>query len=292
MSGRRSALRGLARWIDALPRGVVFAMGLVAVVVVGIGDELTGAEVHFTLLYLLAVAFGSWFVGLVGGLGLALASAVAWWAADVATRAYSPSAGVQAANFAMELAVFAGAAVLLASLRARIGREAALARTDVLTGLLNRRGFLEVARREIARAARTGRPLTVALVDVDGFKEVNDTHGHEAGDHLLRGLGAALRSAMRAVDACARLGGDEFVVVLPDTEAASVGTVLDRLRLVLVQAAAEKETPVTVSLGAVTFERAPLSVDEMLRAADRLLYDVKANGRDGVRHDRIRSPSS
>lgn len=265
----------------------MFALGLVAVAAIGVADEVTGAEIHLTLLYILAVAFGSWFLGAAGGLGLALASAVAWWAADVATRAYDPPMRVQAFNFAMELAVFAAAAVLLASLRARIGRERALARTDALTGLLNRRGFLEIARREIARSERTSSPLTVALVDVDGFKEVNDTRGHEAGDHLLGGLASALQSAMRTVDACARLGGDEFAVVLPDTDPASVEAVLDRLRLVLVQAATEKGTPVTVSLGAATFERPPLSVDEMLRAADRMLYDVKQNGRNGVRHDRV-----
>jgi GGDEF domain-containing protein len=205
----------------------VFALGLVGVAAIGVADEVTGAEIHLTLLYILAVAFGSWFLGAGGGLGLALASAVAWWAADVATRAYDPPMRVQMFNFAMELAVFAGSAVLLASLRARIGREHALARTDALTGLLNRRGFLEIARREIARSERTSSPLTVALVDVDGFKEVNDTRGHEAGDHLLGGLATALQSAMRTVDACARLGGDEFAVVLPDTDPASVEVVLD-----------------------------------------------------------------
>ena len=278
--------RGFARWIDALPAGVVFALALGTVAVAGIADEITGADVNVTVLYLLPIWFAAWFLGAAGGLGIALASVIAGWAADVATRSYYvPRLPIQLLNLAAQLALFTVVAVAVASLRKGGNREAALARTDSLTGLLNRRGFLEVARREIARSARSGRPLTVVLVDVDRFKEVNDVRGQDAGDHLLGGMGTALRSAMRAVDASARLSGDEFAVLLPDADLASIASVLDRLRLVLMQAAAEKAAPVTVSLGAATFSRPPASLDEMLRAAGRMLQDAKTNGGTGVRHD-------
>src|SRR5262249_36975197 len=151
---------------------------------------------HFTAFYFLPIWFASWFLGAGAGLALALASAIAWWAADIATRAYAPPRGIEPLNFAMQLTVFATVALLVAAVRLRLRRESALARTDALTGLLNRRGFLEVARREIARAARTERALTVCMIDVDFFKEVNDSFGHEAGDRLLAGLGAALRTSM------------------------------------------------------------------------------------------------
>ena len=278
--------RGFARWIDALPAGVVFALALGTVAVAGIADEVTGADVNVTVLYLLPIWFAAWFLGAAGGLGIALASVIAGWAADVATRSYyAPRLPIQVLNLAAQLALFTVVAVAVASLRKGGNREAALARTDSLTGLLNRRGFLEVARREIARSARSGRPLTVVLVDVDRFKEVNDVRGQDAGDHLLGGMGTALRSAMRAVDASARLGGDEFAVLLPDADLASITSVLGRLRLVLMQAAAENGAPVTVSLGAATFSRPPASLDEMLRAAGRMLQDAKTNGGTGVRHD-------
>jgi diguanylate cyclase (GGDEF)-like protein len=283
----RGFFAGFARWIDALPGGLVFALGLGTVAVVGIVDELTGAEVGLTFFYLLPIWFASWFLGAGAGLALALASVIAWWAADIATRLYSPRPSVQAANFAMQLALFAAAALVSAAMRRRGDRESALARTDGLTGLLNRRGFLEVARREIARSARMGRPLTVALLDVDRFKEVNDVRGQEAGDHLLGGMGSALRSATRAADGSARLDGDEFAVLLPDADPLSIEAVLDRLRLVLVQAAAEKGATVTVSLGAATFDRPPSSLDEMLRAAARMLDEAKTSGRGGLRHDRV-----
>ena len=288
-AGRRrpGLLQGLFRRIAGLPGGVQFALALVTVTIVGIADELSGTDVAFTLLYLLPVSFAAWFLGPLGGFAIAVASAVAWWAAGVATRLYAPPVSVQVLNFGLQLAVFTWMAALLAVLRERVTREAALARTDALTGLFNRRGFLEGGAREIARSARTGRGLTVALIDVDGFKEVNDLRGHEAGDDLLVQLGSALRGATRAVDVCARLGGDEFAVLLPETEAASVDAVLGRVRLVLAEAAVETESPVTVSMGAATFSRPPASVDEMLRVADRMLYEVKAAGRNDVRHERV-----
>jgi diguanylate cyclase (GGDEF)-like protein len=280
--------RGFARWIDALPAGVVFALALGTTAVVGMTDELTGPDVNLTLAYLLPIWFAAWFLGAAGGLAIATAGTIAWWAADVATRSYgAPRPAVQVMNIVAQLVLFAAAAVVLAALRKGGARASALARTDSLTGLLNRRGFLEVARREMARSVRSGRPLTVALADVDGFDEVNRFRGHDAGDHLLGGMGSALRSALRAVDASARLGGDEFAMLLPDADVESIESVLDRLRLVLMQAAAEKGAPVTVSLGAATFQRPPSSLDEMLRAAGRMLHAAKASGRSAVRHDRI-----
>ena len=287
MSPGRGFFAGFGRFIDELPGGLVFALALGTVAVIGIADELTGGEVALTVLYLLPVWFASWFLGARPGLVVALAAVIAWWAADVATRLYTPRPSVVAANAALQLALFAAAAGLSAHVRRRGDRESKLVRTDVLTGLLNRRGFLEVARREIARSGRTGHPLTVALLDVDGFREINDARGQEAGDLLLGGMGAALRSALRAVDASARLAGDEFAVLLPDSDPFAIESVLDRLRLVLVQAAAEKGAAVTVSLGAASFQRPPSSLDEMLRAAGRMLGEVKANGRDGVRHERL-----
>jgi len=284
---------GFARWIDALPAGVVFALALGTTALIGIADELTGPDLDLTVAYLLPIWFAAWFLGAAGGLAIATAGAISAGAAALATRAYAvPHPAVQVLNGASRLVLFAAVAVLLAAVRTGGRRASALARTDALTGLLNRRGFLEAARREIARSARSGRPLTVALVDVDRFDEVNDLRGQDAGDHLLGGMGTALRSALRAVDASARLGGDEFAILLPDADIASVEAVLDRLRLVLMQAAAENGAPVTVSLGAATFQRPPSSLDEMLRAAGRMLHDAKASGRSAVRHDRVGPPET
>ncbi|HUG52935.1 MAG TPA: GGDEF domain-containing protein [Vicinamibacteria bacterium] len=287
MSGRPGPRAALARWIDRLPGGVVFAMALAATAAIGAADESNGSELHLAPLYVGPVAFAAWFLGRAGGLAIALAAAVAWWASETATRPYAPPAGTQLLDVVLELGLLAIVADVVASGRGRAAQAALLGRIDPLTLLANRQGFLEAAQREVARAARTARPLTMVLLDVDRFRQVNDLGGQEEGDALLRRLSTSLRSALRGVDLCARTGGDELAVLLPDPDPTAVEAVLERLRSVLVQASAEAEAPVTVSMGAVTFERPAHTVDEMLRAVRRCLDDVKARGGDGLRHDRV-----
>jgi diguanylate cyclase (GGDEF)-like protein len=280
-----TVLARLEKGIDGLPRGVVFALALAGSTLVG-AVQGAGRGLELTFLYLLAVAFAAWFLGRAGGLAVAVASAVSWLAADRLAGADRP-VGPRAVSVALQLAAFGTAALVVAALRARRHRESGLARTDGLTGLLNRRGFLESARREVARSARTSRPLTIARLDVDGFRAVNDGHGHEAGDRMLAGVAAGLRAGIRVVDACARIGGDEFAVLLTETEAFSADALLDRLRSVAAQSASEAGAPVTLTVGAVTFERPPANLDEMLQAADRLLREAKLAGGNVVRHQRV-----
>lgn len=155
-----------------------------------------------------------------------------------------------------------------------------LATTDGLTGLPNRRMLWEAFERELARAKRYGVPLSVVMVEVDHFKQYNDTHGHLRGDDLLRRIGGLLTKEHRAqTDVVARYGGDEFVVLLPQTEKATAGAVADRIR----RAVGDEGRPrVTVSLGVATYPEDGQTIEELLRVADRLMYDVKAAGGDAV----------
>src|SRR4051812_10535321 len=115
-------------------------------------------------------------------------------------------------------------------------RELALmSRTDHLTGMLNRRGFHERAEGELARAARVGGPVGLVLIDLDGFKRVNDAHGHAAGDELLCWVAEAMQAVLRPSDAAGRLGGDEFVLLLPGVGAGDARAVAERLRVALAE---------------------------------------------------------
>ena len=154
--------------------------------------------------------------------------------------------------------------LLLGSLSENLRRQAG---TDYLTGLLNRSGFLAAATRERALADRTGNPLTLAVLDLDGFKQINDREGHAAGDRLLASLGLDWRARVRPGDTVARLGGDEFVLLLPATTAARAQAVLGRLH--------HEEDPVGWSIG-VSEWLAGESLDAALARADRYLYDVKS----------------
>lgn len=152
-----------------------------------------------------------------------------------------------------------------------------LARTDALTGCLNRRGLHEIAARELVRIRRTGCPMSVALLDLDHFKRFNDTHGHSAGDDLLRDAAAAWEQALREVDVLARWGGEEFVVLLPDTTPDAAALILERLRT---------RTPhgQTCSVGVASIERAAKGDDlaDAIRRADSAMYEAKGAGRDRV----------
>jgi two-component system, cell cycle response regulator len=160
-----------------------------------------------------------------------------------------------------------------------------LATIDGLTGLTNRRAFVEALDIEVARAARYGHQLSVILLDVDHFKQVNDTHGHASGDAVLAAVGAVLPKHVRKGDIVARWGGEEFVVALHSTDLAGAGTVAERMRQALEKLALSSPThkpiPVTASFGAVSL-RPGETVDALVDRADRNMYRAKSAGRNRV----------
>jgi diguanylate cyclase (GGDEF)-like protein/PAS domain S-box-containing protein len=155
-----------------------------------------------------------------------------------------------------------------------IDRLQDIALTDELTGLPNRRGWQEDLDREMARARRTKARLCVAMVDIDGFKPFNDTHGHQAGDDLLRETAGAWTDVLRATDLLARYGGDEFLLLLPDCPVDEAMIVLNRLR-------GATPADLTCSVG-VTSSQGDEEPQGVLARADRALYDAKRQGRNGV----------
>jgi diguanylate cyclase (GGDEF)-like protein len=165
------------------------------------------------------------------------------------------------------------------------GLVKAQAVTDELTGLANRRRFMEVVRLELKRAERFQSPLGLVLVDLDDFKLVNDRHGHQTGDEVLLALGDVFRAGLRDVDLAARLGGEEFAVLLPETDDSGAEGVAERLRAAL--AGVELEAPngerfsVTASFGVAVYPQSQ-SIDELLTSADAALYRGKAEGKNRV----------
>src|SRR5205085_680354 len=135
---------------------------------------------------------------------------------------------------------------------------------------------------ERSRTVRYGRPLTLTYLDLDAFKQVNDTLGHAVGDELLKTVANTLRSSVRASDIVARVGGDEFALLLPESGVGTAEVVLRKLQSRLLHAMQEKQWPVTFSMGAITFLQIPHSCDDMLHSADQLMYEVKSHGKNGV----------
>ena len=154
--------------------------------------------------------------------------------------------------------------------------------TDHLTGLANRRRFERQLEREVSRTQRYGRPFCLLLLDIDNFKQVNDTHGHEAGDEVIRRLALTLQAGTRGIDLAARVGGEEFAVILPETDFEGGLDVADRLRV----AVREMDVPlvgrVTASFGVAEFPVCSATGRELVSVADAALYQAKRGGRDRV----------
>ena len=174
------------------------------------------------------------------------------------------------------------AAPVLANLR-NLALAELRAATDALTGLPNRRAIDDHLKRLLAQAGRSITPMSAILLDLDHFKEINDTYGHERGDEVLAALGALLRTELRGSDFAGRNGGEEFIVMLPDTDRAGSMRVAEHLRKAMHSLSLPGVTrEVTASFGVATFPEDALDGETLLRLADRALYAAKQNGRDRV----------
>ena len=276
-----SALGRLGR----LPRPLVLLLGLLLIAVIAWIDAVTGPKLVFNVFYLLPVMLVAWVT----------ASTAYGLAAVLVTFLIGPleayiegfqvfSLPVAVWNASMRTAVFCIVLLLLAEVRRLIARLQEQSSTDELTGLANRRAFVIIAEREIERSRRYGHELSLAYLDVDDFKAVNDRDGHLAGDRVLVALASLARATARSVDSVARLGGDEFVILMPETDAEAALPLAERLCLACAQAASSGAAGVTCSIGLVTFAHPPCDVEQVLTNADRLMYEAKAAGGNGVRH--------
>jgi diguanylate cyclase (GGDEF)-like protein len=171
-------------------------------------------------------------------------------------------------------------------LKYALEREKQLSRTDALTGVNNRRNLFEMTEHELEVTTRYNHPLAVAMIDIDHFKQVNDTYGHLAGDHILERVAHVALAELRAADIIGRYGGEEFIIVMPVTNSQQAGQLAERIRQQVEQThiqTARGETSVTLSIGIT--ERNPAAsetVEEMFRRADQAMYAAKQAGRNRV----------
>ncbi|HEY0405151.1 MAG TPA: GGDEF domain-containing protein [Pyrinomonadaceae bacterium] len=275
----------LINFLGKQSKPFLLALSFLLVVLIGLFDRLTGPDVSLLVFFLIPIFLAVWFVGKRAGLLVSIISAAAWLTnAIIDTHPYAhPS--IPYWNVLLRLIFLLIFTYMLAAFKMALEHEQELARTDYLTGVANRRFFYELAHIEIRRARRHARPLTIAYMDIDDFKEVNDQSGHTTGDVLLRRVSETIRRDVREIDVLARLGGDEFAILLPETGEEAARAVVRRVQRSLLEMVKEHNWPVTFSVGVVTWVTPPQSVDEVVKRADQLMYSVKNSGKNMIRHE-------
>lgn len=248
----------------------------------------TEAEYAFASLALLPVLVISWMEGKRSGLFVACLAAAVWVVAGIVAERQFSAPWIPWANTITRLATYSLVALLVAQIRQMFEREYKHATLDALTGLQNRRAFLDAGTREVERSKRYSHPLAVIYLDLDDFKQLNDTLGHDAGDTALRVTASTLLGALRSSDHVTRLGGDEFAVLLPEI---GYDATIEAGRKIsdAVNSALQGFPPVRGSIGVAWFPKADRMFPEMLKAADRLMYEVKASGKGDMRPRRFTS---
>jgi diguanylate cyclase (GGDEF)-like protein len=263
----------VTRTIAITTRGVFLGCIFLMVSIFAL-DLADGSKVWLHVLYVFPIAATAYYCERVLVLGIVVALSLALQLLTLV--AYGIPALAILLNIVIALASAAMIVAFARSARMNIARIEALAITDELTQLHNRRGFESILTAEIARQRRHGGALSLAVLDLDRFKELNDRRGHDAGDQALRLLGDVLRKGTRASDSPARIGGDEFVIVMPKTPAADCALLCCNLSAVIVESMALAGFSVTASIGFASFEQAPDSIAAALQRADHAMYGVKA----------------
>lgn len=280
---------GTMERLEKFPPAVLVLFSLVQFGLIVTLDVTTGKDLAFSIFYLAPISMIAWTLGRAAGLLTAGVGAVLWMVVDLRDAGRYSASMAPLWNAGVRLGFFIIVSAMLASLRKAHDHERTLARRDNLTGLLNARAFFAEVGRELERARRSGRPVTMAYMDLDHFKKVNDTFGHLVGDELLKIIAETMQGSLRATDLTARLGGDEFALFLPETGEERAREAVDRLRNAILERMRERNWPVTASIGAATFPRPTTDVETLVRFVDHLMYEVKSSGRNAVRHKTVGS---
>jgi diguanylate cyclase (GGDEF)-like protein len=269
-------------FLDKRGRWFWGAVGFVLVVFFGIVDYWTGVELSITLFYLLPIFLVAWFADENLAFVISAASTITWFTTDIANGLIYSNITIYVWNTLIRLGFFIISSRLLSELRRALRTNQKSARVDYVTGALSVRYFHELVQGEISRQQRYKHPLTLAYIDLDNFKTINDRLGHITGDKVLRAVTESIQRYIRPSDILARLGGDEFALLLPETGEDEVKRAIDGIHTSLVNEMLRNGWMVTFSISVVTYNQTPKSVDKMVKLADNVMYSVKTTTKNGV----------
>ena len=294
LSARRGEwkMRKILENINKLPKALIVAIGVVLVVCLAELDYLTGGQLSFSLFYVVPVALVAWYTWLSAAVVVSVLSASAWWLVDYITGHAFSYAIMPIGNAFGLLGFFLIISFILSGFKESLERRKEEATVDFLTEIPNRRFFYDEALKEISRARRFKTPLTIAYMDIDDFKDINDSFGHDTGDVILRIIAQAIKGIIRTTDLVARLGGDEFVVLMGGVGEDNAKTAIGKVHTRLTELAETNNYHVTFSIGVVSYDAPPRGVAEMVTAADKCMYAVKISGKNAIQYLGVKQPAN
>lgn len=258
----------------------VFTIGLLLLSVLAILDYETGEEVAFSVFYLIPIIYVTWYSGRFLAVIICIISAFTWFLIEYTTAVHYSHYSYIIWNAIVPLSFFLLTSHLLLKIKALLHQLQLLATTDGLTGLLNNRAFKESSQAICQLSIRNQRPLTVGYIDIDNFKGVNDTLGHNIGDQVLQSVAKVLKESARSSDIIGRIGGDEFAILLPEVNNQGAEELFEKIRNALLQNAIANQWPIGFSIGVAVFPVAPENIKQALKIADNLMYKVKNSGKN------------
>lgn len=280
MPARRAVV--FQRYLNRIgPRQAILA-GFGSLLLLAVIDYSTSIDVSFAIFYLIPVMIVAWCLPMGASVLMCLlAAATSEAISELVGGGYS-SAWVYVWAPGTKFLIFLLVSFLLHELRVTYRELHVLSSTDALTGVSNRGSFIQSLEVEISRHRRSGLPLALAYIDLDNFKQANDTFGHQKGDDALKAVAETLLASLRRSDIVGRIGGDEFAVLMPETQAEDALVALSAARGKTLHAMAALGLQVTFSAGVVSAKNIA-NADRLIQHADALMYEVKKDGRNGIR---------
>ncbi len=265
------------QYLDSKGTRFNFPLGILCTLLIAIFDQYAPIEATHSFLYLLPISFVSWFCGSYYGLLITALCTTAWSMNNI-----YPNAIITAWNILSTFIFFSMTVFWLNKTKQLFENEKHLSRTDTLTGARNLRAFTEMVEYEMLRSERENLPYSLAYIDLDNFKTVNDTFGHSAGDQLLKSVVSTITLNLRKTDILGRLGGDEFAIFFPATEQAAVEIVMKKIHTKLNRLMKNLSYQSSISVGVVICEAGIHNLDKLIAAADNLMYQVKSSGKNNI----------
>ena len=264
---------------------LIVISSLVFITVLGFVDYFTNPYLSFQVFYLVPIALVIWFEDRWMSIFPLTASAIAWLFDDVLCSHSYAHPLIPYWNILAKIAFFAFVIYIMSQLKQILDREKLFARIDYLTETANKRYFYEATLKEVSRSNRYKRPLTIAYMDLDNLKNINDSFGHKAGDCALCQAAELLKKNIRTSDIVARVGGDEFAILFPETDYEDSEKIFQRIQNNIFDAIQKNTWSTTLSIGAVTSVSHPCNLESLISNADNLMYSAKREGKGLIKHE-------